>query len=311
VVLGSLLGPQTGPASLVAHIVVAVAVSVAVLVALHRTLGSRGRRALTVVVTFFAGLFFGLEYFLPATTRTLWPTGVPNATGRPGNLLSPGIEPATTWLMVIGAFTVGLGVYSLVQVHGRNIIRGRPGWYNSLAFFISLLAMLAFGFWQYSLHLPEPLPAHLTLMQRLGDGGWEFLFQGLYAPLSAATFSLLAFYIASAAYRAFRIRTVDAALMMLAAFVVMLGQVPIGRWLTNWVPNVPPISLLRLENLGEWVMRWWNSPAQRAIALGVAVGALAMSLRIWLSLERGTFFSESVSGEEPEEPNHAGSVAER
>jgi hypothetical protein len=100
----------------------------------------------------------------------------------------------------------------------------------------------------------------------------------------AATFSLLAFYIASAAYRAFRVRSLDAALMMLAAFVVMLGQVPIGRWLTGWVPNVPPVSLLRLENLGEWVMRWWNSPAQRAIALGVAVGALAMSLRIWLSL---------------------------
>jgi hypothetical protein len=25
---------------------------------------------------------------------------------------------------------------------------------------------------------------------------------------------------------------------------------------------------------------------------GIAIGALAMSLRVWLSLERGTFFSE-------------------
>ncbi len=44
--------------------------------------------------------------------------------------------------------------------------------------------------------------------------------------------------------------------------------------------------------LGEWVMRWLNMPAQRGIIFGIAVGALAMSLRVWLSLERGTFFSE-------------------
>jgi hypothetical protein len=47
-----------------------------------------------------------------------------------------------------------------------------------------------------------------------------------------------------------------------------------------------------LEKLGEWVLRWLNTPAQRGILFGVAVGALAMSLRVWLSLERGTFFSE-------------------
>jgi len=82
---------------------------------------------------------------------------------------------------------------------------------------------------------------------------------------------------------------------MASAFVVMLGQVPIGAWLTHSFPTtghhgIP--AFFRLENLGEWVMTWLNTPAQRGIAFGVAVGALAMSLRIWLSLERGTFFSE-------------------
>ena len=51
-------------------------------------------------------------------------------------------------------------------------------------------------------------------------------------------------------------------------------------------------AFFRLEMLGEWLMRWLNTPAQRGIIFGIAVGALAMSLRIWLSLERGTFFSE-------------------
>jgi len=76
---------------------------------------------------------------------------------------------------------------------------------------------------------------------------------------------------------------------------VMLGQVPIGAWLTHSLPvtgyhGIP--AFFRLENLGEWVMTWLNTPAQRGITFGVAIGALAMSLRIWLSLERGTFFSE-------------------
>jgi hypothetical protein len=121
---------------------------------------------------------------------------------------------------------------------------------------------------------------------------YEVLFNGLYGPLQAATFSLLAFYIASAAYRAFRIRSAEAGLMMAAAFIVMLGQVPFGRWLTSWLPAAGPLASFRLEVLGDYVLTWLNTPAQRAIAFGVAVGALAMSLRLWLSLERGTFFSE-------------------
>jgi len=286
------LGPQQATTPLVQHILLALLASGALLYLLHRFLGPRGRRALIVVVTFLFGLFFGLEYFLPVRTKTLWPTGLPNTGGSAGNLLTPGIEPMSNILAVIGAFTVGLGVYSLVQVHGRNVLRRRPGWHNSLAFFISFLAMFGFGLWQYSLHLPEPLPPTLTPLQAFANNGYEFLFRGLYAPLQAATFSLLAFYIASAAYRAFRIRTTDAGLMMAAAFVVMLGQVPIGAWLTRGLPNEGVIALLRLENLGDWVMRWLNSPAQRGIALGVAIGALAMSLRVWLSLERGTFFAE-------------------
>ena len=171
---------------------------------------------------------------------------------------------------------------------GRNVADRRPGWHNSLAFFLAMALMLAFHLWQHYLHLPET-------GQKLAPwprGVYEILFNGLYQPLQAATFSLLAFYIASAAYRAFRIRSAEAALMMVAAFIVMLGQVPVGRWLTHGLPNVWPLGFFRLENLGDWVMAWLNTPAQRGITFGIAVGALAMSLRIWLSLERGTFFSE-------------------
>jgi hypothetical protein len=288
-VLAEVFHPAVNAGPLIAYLLASLAVSAALLVALHRLLGPRGKRSLTVWVTFAAGLFFGLEYFLPVAKAHLWPTHIPNPPGRnPANILTPGIEPVTLALAVILAFTVGLGIYSLCQVHGRNVVQRRSGWHNSLAFFLAMIAMLVFGLWEHYLHLPQPTPEVVPWPK----GVYEVLFNGLFTPLQAATFSLLAFYIASAAYRAFRIRTAEAALMMAAAFIVMLGQVPFGRWLTNALPATGALSFFRMEELGEWVMAWLNTPAQRAINFGIAVGALAMSLRIWLSLERGTFFSE-------------------
>ena len=262
--------------ALIARIALSLLGSAALLYALHRLLGPRGRRWLIVLVTFAGGLFYGLEWFYPVH-------GTPAK-----NLLTDYIEPVSNMLAVVAAFTVGLGIYSLCQVHGRNVARQRSGWHNSLAFFVSMIAMFVFGLWEHYLHLPEPLPPVLPWPKTV----YEVLFSGLFVPLQAATFSLLAFYIASAAYRAFRIRSAEAALMMAAAFIVMLGQVPVGAWLTNAIPLSSGWGFFRLEKLGEWVLRWLNTPAQRGITFGIAIGALAMSLRIWLSLERGTFFSE-------------------
>lgn len=262
--------------------------SVAFLYFLHRMLGPRGRRWLIMAVTFLAGLYLGIEYFLPVRKAVLWPTRLPNKLPTDSNILSPGIEPFSVWLSVVGAFTVGLGIYSLFQFHGRKVLRRSSGYSYSLSFFIATFVMLIFTIWDHALTKaglpPEAMPWPRAV--------YEFLFTGIYVPLQAATFSLLAFYIASAAYRAFRIQTAEATVMMAAAFIVMLGQVPIGSWLTSSLPTSGPLAFFHLEALGEWVMRWLNTPAQRAITLGIAVGALAMSLRIWLSLERGTFFSE-------------------
>ncbi len=272
----SLFQPAPSFSVLLLAIALALIFSFLLFYLLHRLLGPRGRRWLIAVVTFVGGLFFALEYFYPAS-------GEPER-----NFLTDYIEPVSTMLAVIGAFTVGLGIYSLCQVHGRNVARRRPGWHNSFAFFIAMALMLIFGFWEHYLHLPQPIPEVVPWPKAI----YEVLFSGIFAPLQAATFSLLAFYIASAAYRAFRIHTAEAALMMAAAFIVMLGQVPVGAWLTNSIPTSSAWAFFRLELLGEWVMRWLNMPAQRGIVFGIAIGALAMSLRIWLSLERGTFFSE-------------------
>lgn len=279
--LSNFFSPAPDSKTLLIYLAAALLLSALLLALLHRGLPSRGKRRLTMAVTFLAGLFFALEYYYP----------VRMVGEKQKNFLTDYLQPANEVLMVIGAFTVGLGIYSLIQVHGRNVLRQRKGWYNSLAFFLAMGVMFAFTLADNYTKVAEPPPAELPYQKAI----FEVLFNGLFNPLQSATFSLLAFYIASAAYRAFRVRTLEAGLMMAAAFVVMLGQVPIGAWLTHALPatgyhGIP--AFFRLENLGNWVMQWLNTPAQRGITFGVAVGALAMSLRIWLSLERGTFFSE-------------------
>jgi hypothetical protein len=242
------------------------------ILALMSLLPARYRKWLVAIVTFLAGAYYAVEFF--------WPPA--KATGE--NFLSPFVQPLGEATMVIGAFTILLGVVNLIAIHGKALGRMRPGWHNSLAFFIAMVAVMAAGlipFFQEQLHHKGSVSLSVL---------YDVMFRGMLAPLGATMFSLVAFYIVSASYRAFRIKSGEATLMMLAAFVVMLGMVPVGIYLTHGIPEHGWTSVFRLENLTQWILTVPNAAAQRAIAFGIAVGGLAMALRIWLSLERGSFF---------------------
>lgn len=101
-----------------------------------------------------------------------------------------------------------------------------------------------------------------------------FLNQGLFVSLGSAMFALLGFYIASAAYRAFRIRSIEASLMMLTALVVMLGQISFGVWIS---PHLPEIR--------RWLLQYPSTAASRAIEMGAGIAGLILAVRMWLSLE--------------------------
>ena len=107
-------------------------------------------------------------------------------------------------------------------------------------------------------------------------------------------FSIIAFYIVSAAYRAFRVRSVEATLLLASAFIVMLGQVALGQALTNALPGAGLASNLRVENLSNWILTRVSSPALLAVEFGLGIGALATALRLWLSLERGSYFEKEL-----------------
>lgn len=103
-----------------------------------------------------------------------------------------------------------------------------------------------------------------------------FCFDGLFNPLVISMFSLLGFYIATASFSAFKIKSFESFLMMFSALIVILGQVPFGVKIWNGFPA-----------LRMWLLRVPSSGAFRAISLGAFIAGLVMALRMWFSLEDG------------------------
>lgn len=104
---------------------------------------------------------------------------------------------------------------------------------------------------------------------------YTWLYDHVFAPCNATMFALLAFFIASAAFRAFRARNTEAALLLGAAIIIMLGRAPIGRAMSDMLPEI-----------SDWILDVPNNAGRRAIMMGAALGAIATSLRVILGLER-------------------------
>ena len=103
--------------------------------------------------------------------------------------------------------------------------------------------------------------------------GW--LYNNVMVALQGTMFSLLAFFVASAAYRAFRARTPEATVLLLSAILVMTGRVPLGEYLISWIGQV-----------SDWIMNVPNTAAQRGILIGVSLGGIATSIKIICGIER-------------------------
>ncbi len=174
---------------------------------------------------------------------------------------------------IIAAFSLVLGVGSILQHHFIKIQRKASNWQYSWITVVTLFVSAVIGlFGGIDPTHPGILPTQI--------GSFSFHIQTLYVnvmiPLAATMFALLAFFMASAAYRAFRARNFSATLLLAAAFVMMLGAVPLGRMIFHPLPS-----------FAEWILAVPNTAAKRGINFGVQLGILATSLKIMLGIERG------------------------
>ena len=115
-----------------------------------------------------------------------------------------------------------------------------------------------------------------------GSKFW-WLFEYIFQPIQSMMFALLAFYVASSAFRAFRAKNLEATLLLGTAFIILLGRTYAGSLATAWLPKDSP---LRLENLSVDIMRVFNSAGNRAIMIGIALGIASTSLKILLGIDR-------------------------
>jgi hypothetical protein len=212
------------------------------------------RREIPMIVAFVAGVIIILEFFVPALQNVA--------------------AQIQKWFLVVVAFAILVGAFNLLRINYMKVRDRRADWPYSVVLIAGLFGMAIVGV------------------------GWgveqgtilDWLFNYLMFPMSSTMFALLAFFVASAAYRAFRARTVDATLLLVTAVVVMLGQVPIGSaWVPSWWPD--SLVFLKPDWLKDRIMTIFNTAGQRAILIGASLGVVSTSLRILLGIER-TYLGE-------------------
>ncbi len=205
------------------------------------------KRTVPLIITFLTGTFLVMSFFVPHA---------------PFGELE---QRLLVWYAIVAGFTMLLGVDSLIRAHARKVARVREGWGFSLALLAGLVATVIVGVIG---RVQFGSPFHI-------QSPFMFIYTYTIVPLQATMFALLAFFIASASYRAFRARNWVATLLLVSAVIVMLGRIPIGAAISQFFPVAQ-----------EWIMDVPQLAAKRGIQIGAALGAVSMSLRIILGIER-------------------------
>jgi hypothetical protein len=159
--------------------------------------------------------------------------------------------------VIVVAFALLLGLLNVLVVHLRRISRREGGWFYSIALIAMAVLVVIAG------------------ISGLETSAVTWIFDHIQFPLQAATFSLLAFFVATAAYRGLRVRSLEAVAFVMAAVVVLLGQVPVGRYLGEFVPA-----------LKDWILNVPATAGVRGIIIGVALGTIATGVRVLMGFDR-------------------------
>lgn len=201
------------------------------------------KRTLPIAIVFLCGLIMVVQYFVPHQfSEDLFTV-------------------ANDFVIVIGILSLPIGIYSLMSATLRKAQREPNERFYALVTIAGFLIMVLSG-WQRQ-WTNDPTGIHRQF------------FTNVLTPAQSTLFAMLAFYIASAAYRAFRVRTVLAGVLLVTAFVIMLRILPL------------PGELGEANSaLVRWILAVPNLASKRAIIIGVALGGVAYSIKILLGIER-------------------------
>ncbi len=198
-------------------------------------------KKIPIAVCFLFGLFGLAQYFSPH----------PAAVSAYSTVLD--------WVQIIFAFTLLVGVVSLLQIHLGRVSRREKFWGYSIVTIVGVLVMAFFGF-----------------AGGTGRGtAFMWMFDNMQVPIQSTVFALLAFFVATAAYRGFRLRNIEAGILLAAAIIIMLGRVPVGEMISARIPEA-----------AEWILNVPSMSAKRAVLIGIGLGSITTALRVILGIER-------------------------
>ena len=176
-------------------------------------------------------------------------------------------ETIRTWAIIVYNISLGLGAIQLLRQHTLTIQRKR----DNYGFSAILLAFFAIMFL-------TGMAGYIATGQQTDNGIYNWLFINVYTPLGATLYPITGFYIFSAAYRAFRARNIDAALMLIAGCFVILSNAPVGEAI--W-PG--------FATIGEWFKFTGQIPGMRTFAMVGALGMISYGFRALLGKEKGFY----------------------
>ena len=211
-------------------------------------------------------------------------------------------DDATQWYDIIASFAIFLGALNLLKLQFLKVLKRQAGWEYNVVAILSFLIVFVIGFFMRGAfvvdipntdiqstyftqgaaeeavnHLKDSgITASITPAQWGAhiqtDGGlFKWMFDNIFTPLSATMFALLAFYVASASYRAFRARNFEATLLLLAGIIIMIGRVPIGSLISSWM-----IMYLLVLVIGILINTYFRS---RQLVFGwVALGLIGVTV---------------------------------
>jgi hypothetical protein len=212
------------------------------------------RREVPLLITMLFGVWMIVDFFVPL------------------GFVGAVAQRLRDWAIIIAAFAYFLGAANVVRINARKVARRERDWPYAIpllaGFFVTAFLGVVFG---------------VTEDQGSGARLFNDIFLYVYNPMQATMFALLAFFIASAAFRAFRVRSTEGTLLAVAAVLVMIGRVPVGAALSDALHLPDP---LRFEAMQAWIMDVPNLAGKRAILIGAALGAIATGLKIVLGIER-------------------------
>jgi hypothetical protein len=204
------------------------------------------RRQVPLIICFVVGMFMLIQFFIPSKPSVR------------------AYEMVVDWTQTIFVFTLLVGVTGMLKYHLEKVSRKQEGFAYNIVTLVSVAVMALAG-----------------LIWGRQHGPFVWMFENIQSPMQATIFSLLSFFVASAAYRGFKARNVEATLLLTAALLVMIGRVPIGDFISPYFPTV-----------ANWILDVPSMTARRGIFIGIALGTIATSLRVILGVER-TYLGKS------------------